>query len=377
MGMTAIYNAPAKALDTLKRFADSIDGIEKLGNIITAIAGLILLGNGSSPVWLQTLSENFSNYESFKNSFNWIRTGDGFFSNPYSFKDFTFSKFLILTRRICFLGVTTLATLEYWNKLNKFTPPASFPIKFCLLLATTILSNIISGIDLYDNSVEAKKLKMKKIIMLDKDDSSVDQSKLTEKMKTLADRINKLKDSVGDTLVKKEKELAVKPLQNAKESDLNKAAEKWLEKVNALNVQQDDYYGLKKQIKMLKLLENPSLENLNDVRALLEMKDNKTFQAFKVEQFHVREENLTVERKKAWRSIAQEIAKMGVFGFLILNAPYLALVPADSTFVVNVTSKCVSLISGLIGFEKFLFESHHNKVKEDLHPKDFAIPLPV
>lgn len=374
-----IYNVPAKTLDTLKRLVDNVDGVEKIGNIVIGVASLILLKNGSTPVWLETLSEHFDDYDIFKNSFNWIRIGDGFFSNPYSFKDLTVSKFLTLAKRICTLGVTTLTTIEYWNKLNNFTPIASFPIKYSLLLTISILSNLISGISLYENSAKAKKLEMKKIIILNTKNPKAD---LTGKMNILAGRINELKGTVGDTLVKKEKELATKSLearaalpQNAKESDLNKAAEKWLSKVNTLDVQPNDYLGLKKQLKMLKLLENPTLENLNDVRALYEMK-NETFLAFKVEQYSVREENLTLERKKAWRSVAQDIAKMGLYGLLIVNAPYLALVPVDYSFVFKVAAKSAFLISGVIGLEKFLFESY-NEAKKEPRPSEVAIPLPA
>lgn len=378
----AIGNAYAIVFDTLKRFADSIDGIEKLGNVVSAVAGLIFLRYGSSPVWFESLADNFSNYDTFKNSFNWIRTGEKFYSEPYSLGmlknskgNYEISKILTTLKRICFLGVTTLATLDYWNKLNKLTPAASFPIKFCLLFATTILNNLISSIALYENSVTAKKLKMKKIIVLNVNDQSVDQNMLTEKMRVLSLRINALKSSVDEALA--EKLAAGKALpESAEKTDLNKAAEKWLEKVNALNIQPNDYLGLKKQIKMLKLLENPTLENLQDVRALYEMK-SETFKAFKVQQFTVRAENLIVANKKEWRSVAQEIVRMGVYGCLIVNAPYLALVPVDSTFVFNVGSKCISLISGLIGCEKFLFESHNAVAKKEPRPIDYAIPLAV
>lgn len=364
-----ISEVPATVFDTLKRFANSIDGIEKLGNIVSAVAGLVLLGHGPSPVWIQTLGDNFSNYEAFKNSFNWIRTGDGFFSNPYSLKDLTIKKVLITLRRLCFLGVTTLATWEYWNKLNKFTPAPFFPVKFCLLFATTVLSNIISGITLYENSVSAKNLKMKKIVVIDTNDQSVDQNKLTEKMNALATRINELKGSLGQ-------KLANKKVADQNQYALYEAAEKWLAKVTLVNVAPNDYLELKKQLKALKLLKDPTLENLKDVRALNDM-DASTFRSLKVEQYTVREENLDVENKKEWRSIAQEIGKMGVFGFLIANAPYLSLIPVDSAFVLNVVSKCVSLVSGLIGFEKFLFESHHEVPKKELRPSEWLLPLPV
>lgn len=380
--MEAIKSVPAKVFDILKQFANSIDGIEKLGNIITAVAGLILLNNGTSPVWLQTLSETFSNYESFKNSFNWIRTGDGFFSNPYKFRDLTFSQKLMLVRRVCFLGVTTLGVMNYWNKLNKFTPPPVFPINFCLLLATAVLSTIISGIDLYDNSVKVNELKMKKIININPNDPLVDQEKLNAKMKANALRINKKKNSVAQKLKNNRKLLAkvvegdIALASKTQEAKLNRAAIHWLRKIRAQKVDPSNYFGLQKQIKMLKLLKKPTLKNLQDVRTLYEMKDDAQFVAFKADKYKVRKENLTIERKEAWRSVAKEISNIAVFSLLIANAPYLSLIPVDFTHIFSVGSKCVSLVSGLIGAEKFFFENN-NKKAEEPRASDWVIPLPV
>lgn len=382
MVMAAIAGPPAKVFATLKQFADSIDGIEKIGNIVTSVAGLILLGNGSSPVWVETLSETFSSYESFKNSFNWIRTGDGLFSNPYKFKDLTFLKFLMLTRRVCFFAVTFLSTIDYWNKLNKFVAPVTFPIKFSLLLATAVLSTIISSMELYENDIQAKKLKAKNIFILNVNDPSLDKTELSKKMKATAARIDGFETSVHKVLKKNEKALAKKSLEvsgltseEAEQVDLTKAAKEWLSEVKNLEVNAGDHKGLKKKLKMLKLLKNPTLKNLQDVRALLEM-NNEKYSAFKVEQYKVREENLTIERKNGWRTIAKEIANMAVFSLLIANSAYLSWIPVDHTYAFNVGSKCVSLISGLIGAEKFFFENNH-KVKSEPRPSEIALPLPV
>lgn len=371
MRIPAVNQAFPTFFDSCKRFVNDIEGIEKLGNIIMAIAGLVLLKNGSSPTFLETWSEHFSNYETFKNSFNWIRTGDGFFSNPYNFDIFSEKNIskkikmtLNLVKRVCFLGIVILGTLEYCNKLNKFTPLASFPIKLCLLVATTILTNIVNGIELYENSKAMKKLKEKRILIINSQDPTVDRVRVNAKLAKMVAKIDQLKAQEKIYF------------DAAEKTPLNIAAKLWLEKISSLDVAEGDYLALKKRKMQLKLLEKPTLENLSNFRALYEMQTYEEFRTYKIEkQYNVREEKLKETRAKTWRSVASEIGRMGVFSLLVVNSPYLALVPIGYAYAFAVVQKTVSLVSGLIGAEKFLFESKSSQKKE-LQPFEVVVAVP-
>lgn len=372
-----IADLPARGFDFLKRYITDPDGIEKFGNIVVSSAGLAKSLSGSCPVFLDNLSDQFGTYDALKNSFSWIKTGDGFYTNPYSFKNLNLSKSLILLRRIAFLGVTVLASRDYWSKLctptslpavisltpiEKIATPVAFPYKFCLLVLTSVLSTFIAIVDLYDMRGKVKTLNEKKIAILNKDADV--QSKMTK----LADQIANLKASLSKDLAEP---LAAEA--DEKTIKLREAAIKWLRGEDYINIE-GDYIELRKQRDRLKLLKGPTLENLSDVRALHEM-NPREYEAYKMENYKIREENLAIERKKAWRTIPGEILKVGVFSLLVINSPYFSLIPKIHERIFNIGSKTLSLISGLFGAEKFIFESY-NKEKKEKRPFECVVAHP-
>ncbi len=415
-----LYTAPVEFFGSCKKLFDTSDGLSSVAGVALAIFTLMdLKSRGFSPETIDILTGHANAIQTVKGGTGWASASYEILTKPWGKID-TARGWIGNIKRITGIASSILSVNTYLDKIKAPNFTDYLPIfggvtvRQITSIFSTTLGLIENGMDLYDNHQELTKLTDKRIALIKSNVAAPSEEELNLAHNKLASKTNiilaelevtntEVKYSMGQINALKAKHSHVQEQLAAIEIDevingknitrkfksdegkrqfnlLSTLLNEIVKDQNKLHLvvkiahlrkkvvdralnpsiisEMTTVAKVKQLTLALKLLENPDILALKDVKVLL--KREGAFVDYKNVKYAIREVNLNIKRTETYWSIASNVLSFALIA-LGLNKAYFGAEAVMKIFNIKTEdwfekiNASVSIITGGIGIRKYLY----------------------